>query len=300
MEQENGNRPGINEKSGLFILIALMGAGFVLGGGLTVALWKAMTGQDMALMQQSLTNPAFSMEVRVVQTVASVLIFLFPALVTARIMNRKPLAYLGFVARPSASLSGLSVLIMLVSIVLGGALATLNEMVPVTDSMRIYFREMEDNYMRQVDVMSQMKNMGDLLVSLFVMALVPAVVEEAFFRGGFQNMMHRSTNQIWVSIIITSLLFSAIHFSFYGFLTRTALGIILGLIYAHGKNLWMPILAHFVNNGIGVFQLYYLRLKGKPIASGMEDKYPLWWGVLACAALYFLFRVYRNEAEKKQ
>ncbi len=294
MDQQITNRPGINEKSGLFILIALMGAGFVIGGGLTIFLWGAMTGQDTAQMQQSMANPAYVSEVRIVQTLLSVCIFLLPAVITSRLMSRQPMAYLGLSVPPSWKVSGLAILIMLVSIVLGGSLATLNEMIPLTDTMKIYFREMEDSYMRQVDVMSQMKGPGDLIIVLLVMAVAPAIVEECFFRGGFQNMMYRSTQQTWVSIIVTALLFSAIHFSFYGFLTRTALGIILGLIYAYGRNLWMPILAHFVNNAIGVGQLYYLRMKGESIASGMEDKYPLWWGVLALAGLYFLFGRYRK------
>lgn len=35
MEQQMENRPGLNEKSGLFILIGLMGVGFVAGGFLS-------------------------------------------------------------------------------------------------------------------------------------------------------------------------------------------------------------------------------------------------------------------------
>lgn len=292
MDQQNFKRPRINEKSGLFILIALMGAGFVLGGGLTIFLWQLMTGLGTAQMQNAMTDPAFASEVRAIQTLLSVFIFLIPALITSRIMSNKPMEYLGLAAPLSWKVTGIAVLIMLVSIVLGGSLATLNEMIPLTDTMKIYFRGMEDDYMRQVDVMSQMKGPADLAVSLAVMALIPAIVEECFFRGGFQNMMYRSTNQVWVSVIITALLFSAIHFSFYGFLTRTALGIILGMIYIYGRSLWLPILAHFINNAIGVGQVYYLRMKGEDISSVMDDKYPLWWGAIAVAGLYFLFSLY--------
>ena len=55
MEQQNENRLGINEKSGLFILIGLMGVGFVVGGFVSITAWKLMTGQDMAQMQVSMS-----------------------------------------------------------------------------------------------------------------------------------------------------------------------------------------------------------------------------------------------------
>jgi membrane protease YdiL (CAAX protease family) len=163
--------------------------------------------------------------------------------------------------------------------------------------MKLYFTEMEDKYMQQVEVMSQMKGIPDLLVSLVVMAFIPALVEEVFFRGGFQNLMHRSTGNMWVSIIVTSLLFSAIHFSFYGFFARTALGIVLGLLFAASQNIWVPILAHFVNNAIAVGQVYYLRSTGQSLAESMDDKFPLWVGLFHIVFFFFAYRRFEKTLE---
>jgi uncharacterized protein len=294
MEQHDQYRTGITPRAGLFILIALMGAGAVLGGMLTLLVWKAMTGQDTLQMQLSMSNPEYVTEVRTVQTLISVFMFLIPALIAARLVSKKPFALLGFSQRSSPVSFLLAMVVMLVTIVLSGSLATLSEWIPVTESMKIYFKGLEAAYMKQVDVMSQMKNLQDLIVSLLIMAALPAIVEELFFRAGFQNLMYRSTNHLWVSVILTSLLFSAIHFSFYGFLSRTALGIVLGLLFAYSKNIWMPILAHFLNNAIAVGQVYYLRSRGESIASMMEDRYPLWWIPLALAALFVAFRFFRR------
>ena len=297
MEQQMENRPGLNEKTGLFILIGLMGVGFMVGGFLSFFVWKLMTGQGMADMQLSMSNPAFANQVRVTQTLLSVFIFLVPALLTARIINYKPFALLGFLGKSSWQTYGLAIVIMLIMIVIAGSLSTINEMIPVTPSMKLYFTEMEDKYLQQVEVMSQMKGIPDLLISLVVMAFVPAVVEEVFFRGGFQNLMHRSTGNMWVSIIVTSLLFSAIHFSFYGFFARTALGIVLGLLFASSQNIWVPILAHFVNNAIAVGQVYYLRSTGQSLAESMDDKYPLWWGLFAIAFFFFAYKRFEKTIE---
>jgi membrane protease YdiL (CAAX protease family) len=129
------------------------------------------------------------------------------------------------------------------------------------------------------------------------MALAPALFEEVFFRGGFQNMMYRATGQMWTSILITSLLFSAIHFSFYGFLSRVALSIVLGLLFAYTQSIWMVVIAHFLNNAMGVFQIYYLRMKGLPITDLSEDKYPIWWGIVALGALIYLFSYFKKSAD---
>jgi len=107
-------------------------------------------------------------------------------------------------------------------------------------------------------------------------------------------MMHRSTGNFWVAIIVTSLLFSAIHFSFYGFLTRLTLSIVLGLLYAQTRNLWMPILAHFINNAIGVGEVYYLRTTGQSLEDGVGDKFPIWWGMIALAVFVFIYQKFQK------
>ena len=294
MEQNLPNRPGMNERSGLFILIALMGLGLMAGGGVSFFVWRLMTGQQMAEMQHSMSDPSFVNEVRVTQTILTLFMFFVPALLAAYILNKKPFQFLGFGKHLTWRTVGLGMIIMITTILLAGSLATLNEMIPVSAQMKTYFKGLEDSYMKQVAVMSQIKTIPDLLITLFVMAAVPAVFEEVFFRGGFQNMMHRSTGNLWVSVVVTSILFSAIHFSFYGFLARTALGLVLGLLYAYSRNLWVPILAHFINNAIAVVQVYILRIQGKSIEAAMEDKYPLWWGAIAIVIIVFLFTKYKR------
>ena len=294
MEQITANRPGMNERSGLFILIALMGLGFMVGGGLSFFVWKMMTGQSVAQMQESMSEPAFVNEIRVVQTIIALFMFFIPGVLAAYILNKKPFRFLGFRTDLNWKNTALGSVIMVVTILLAGSLATLNEMLPISAEMTNYFKALEKDYMKQVEVMSQTKGIPDLLITLLVMAAAPAIFEEVFFRGGFQQMMHRSTGNLWVSVILTSMLFSAIHFSFYGFFARTALGIVLGLLYAYSKNLWMPIIAHFLNNSIAVIQVFYLRLEGKSVEAAMDDKYPLWWGAIAVVIIIFLFKIYKR------
>jgi membrane protease YdiL (CAAX protease family) len=297
MEQELRNQSGITDKAGLFILIGMMGAGAMVGSLLSAMVWKGMTGQTIEQMQVSMNDPVFANAVRVVQTILSACMFFLPPIITARMIQRNPFDYLLWKGKISLKTSLSTIVVMVTTLIVASQLSVIMEWIPLSDNLRLYFREMEDKYMQQIEVMSQMKGIPDLLLSLLVMAAFPAIVEEAFFRGGFQNMMYRSTKNIWVSVIITSLLFSAIHFSFYGFLSRVALSLVLGLLYAYSKNLWVPILAHFVNNAIAVGQVYYLRSTGQSVVENIDEKYP-WYLVLGMVVLfYFSFQRFRKSLE---
>jgi len=61
------------------------------------------------------------------------------------------------------------------------------------------------------------------------------------------------------------------------------------MMYATSKNIWIPILAHFVNNAVAVAQVYYLRMKGESLAAGMDDKFPLWWGLFGITLVWFAY-----------
>jgi membrane protease YdiL (CAAX protease family) len=294
MEMMNQNRPGMTDRAGVFILIAFMGAGFVIGGGFSVVLWKMITGQSILQMQASMMDPAFVNEVRIIQTVLAAFIFLIPAIGAALILNKKPFTYLGFAKKNSLKSVGLGILVMAATVVLSGALATMTEMIPLSPGLTTYFKGLEDAYMKQVKVLSEMSGIPDLILSLIVMALAPAIFEEVFFRGGFQQMMTKATGNVLVSVVVTSLLFSAIHFSFYGFLSRTAMGIVLGFLFAKSGNLWIPILAHFFNNAVGVLQLYLLKMSGKNIEDGMDDKFPLFVLFFAVPAIFYLYKWFKN------
>lgn len=87
----------------------------------------------------------------------------------------------------------------------------------------------------------------ELVINLIVIAVLPALGEELVFRGVIQQKMEEQISAhsaIWVSAI----LFSAIHLQFQGFLPRMLLGAVLGYLFYWSKNLWVPIVAHFVFN----------------------------------------------------
>jgi membrane protease YdiL (CAAX protease family) len=94
----------------------------------------------------------------------------------------------------------------------------------------------------------------------------------------------------WLVIFITSIVFSAIHFSWYGFIPRIALGMMLGGIFYYTGNLWYSIAAHFFNNALMVTILYAQHLSGKPVDMEVGNSAPWWSGLIGLGLVILLFR----------
>ncbi len=98
-----------------------------------------------------------------------------------------------------------------------------------------------------------------LVLAFITIAVVPAIGEEWLFRGILQAKLMEWTPSPWLAILITSVLFSFFHFQFEGFLPRVFLGWVLGFIYFTGKNLWYPILFHFLYNAAQVLAAFLFK-----------------------------------------
>lgn len=92
----------------------------------------------------------------------------------------------------------------------------------------------------------------DLIVNIVVMAIAPAFCEELLFRGVIQNQLEKWCKNAHIAVWVAAIIFSAIHFQFYGFLPRMILGAALGYLLVYGKSLWLPIVAHALNNFMAV------------------------------------------------
>jgi len=103
----------------------------------------------------------------------------------------------------------------------------------------------------------------------------------------------------WVAFIVTSIIFSAIHGSWYGFMPRVVLGILLGAIFYTTQNIWYSIIIHFVNNAVAVTYMYYLTIKGKPVSIATETTFPWWAGIISLALIIVLFRWLKKSSEQQ-
>ena len=110
-----------------------------------------------------------------------------------------------------------------------------------------------------VEAFLRINDIWTLIFTILVVAVVPAIGEELFFRGYVQQEILKWAGNIHFTILITAFFFSAIHFHFSGMIPRFILGILLGYMFYWSGSLWLPILAHFVNNAQTIV-LSYLSL----------------------------------------
>ena len=110
-----------------------------------------------------------------------------------------------------------------------------------------------------------MRSVPVLLINMLMLAIIPAVGEELIFRGCLQRIFGRWTGNYHIAIWVTAIIFSTIHFQFYGFMPRMFLGALFGYLLVWSGSLWLPVLAHFLNNGVAVVTAYVFQQQGKSL-----------------------------------
>lgn len=195
--------------------------------------------------------------------IQDVFLFALPAILFGKIVQRrKDFLYANKKSRSWFWI--VAVVIAFAALPVSDLLGTLTEKIPLSHNWTAYFKQKEKDYYDEVSMILNFKSISYLIVSIIMIALLPAIAEELFFRGALQQVMIKWTNSVAAGIVISAVIFSAFHFSYYGFLSRAMLGVVLGIVYYYGKNIWLNILMHFINNASAIIG-YYLTFGSKPL-----------------------------------
>ncbi len=296
-------KPVLAYSSQFALLLGFLGVGLILSGLLmswlsSMVLNVPFLQVPAALMKSE--NVQFS---RFANALTTFIAFFIPAWAVAKIAHKNAFQTLGFNCQLNIKQVLAVGAISFGALFLSGSLSAINEIIPMPASFLAKARQMENEYQQTMIALATMKNIGDLLLGLLVIAIAPAIFEEVLFRAGLQRVLVGLTKNAALGIIISSILFSAIHASYFGFLPRVALGVVLGLIYYLTCNLWLAILMHFLNNAVVVIQIYVYTQMGKPIKEAMDETMPIWYGIfgliIVIPALLFLKKE-RNQIISKQ
>lgn len=288
------NSKNISYPAQLGIFLGLIGAGLIIGGIVSVIIWLMMTGRPILSMADDMFKPQYYYAIMVIQGVSTLFMFFIPVYIFAMICYRKPAKYLGFNTHINYKQVLVVIGILLLTFPLSSALAELNELIPIPKAWSVKFKAMEAARALQESALININSFPKYLVSLLIIGFLPGLFEEVCFRAGLQNIFVRWFKGPWVAIILTSILFSLIHISYYGFLVRFALGGILGFIFYYSGSLWLSVLFHFLYNGLQVTALYVVTLSGKKAPKDIEQNLPLWAGVIALFLIIYLFKKFRD------
>ena len=198
---------------------------------------------------------------KISQLIASVFIFIVPCILFSYFSNKVSFNVFGF----KSVLKRQNILLILFMIIFiqpfvvfcmqlnTSFLNSVSEYIPVIyNQMEL----MEDKAAELTTFFLSMNSIWELLFNLFLIALIPSIGEELFFRGVIQKKLGNILKSTHFAVILTAFIFSAIHLQFFGFLPRFVLGIVLGYLFFYSRNLWTSILAHFINNAMGVLLMY--------------------------------------------
>ncbi len=123
-----------------------------------------------------------------------------------------------------------------------------------------WMKEMETQLMELTKFLTDFQSVPELLTGILVIGIFAGIGEEMFFRGLIQPKMKNYFKSAHWGIWITSIIFSAIHVQFYGFLPRVFLGALFGYMYHYSGSLIYPIVAHAFNNSLTVLLVYLSNL----------------------------------------
>ena len=120
---------------------------------------------------------------------------------------------------------------------------------------------------------------GSFVLSVFSLAVIPAIGEELIFRGVVFNGL-RKHYSLTSSILISSLLFALMHLSLQQFVYPFLLGMIMAWIVARTGSIVCSMVVHFVNNFFVILQSYLYKIYGFSLALPST-----WWYYLVAIGL---------------
>lgn len=290
------------------ILLVFIGLGLIVTSIVQLAiissiLPEGITASNLATsVTEVLLKPENIFYARLAQVSGTLFLMFLPTVLFSLVVNGKNPIWLGFSKYINAKQIALGFLIIFLASMLAAPLSELSKTIianfPDLNSMA---KNMEDTYNEQVVALSNLRSLPELLMALVIMAFLPALFEEMFFRGAIQNLFVKWWRQPLIAIFATALIFSLVHMSIYLFLSRLILGFVLGLMYYYTKNIWVNVIAHFLNNAIAVAQLYWVSSTKKVIAvDELDPEIPWWLAIVAIVALHYVFILLRKASENNR
>ena len=234
------------------LLLLLLLIGEFLSAFLGLTPLYLLHGLDADLMDHP-------MLLRIAQLFSSLGAFLFPALMIAWLCSHDIKKYLFIGSMPDIQMIVLSMICMFfLALPISFLENLITKLLTFPDFMSPLLEWMKEMDLRSEKLMMLLlkdNDIGTLFFNLIVIAVAAGVCEEFFFRGAMQRVVGKWVANPHLVIWIVAFVFSVFHFQLYGFLSRVLLGAFLGYLLYWSGNIWVPVFAHFANNGIAVLAM---------------------------------------------
>ncbi len=193
------------------------------------------------------------------QIIQSSFLFVIPPVIFAFFVTKKPGTWLQINKGISWQILILLFFLMLSMFPVTNFFAEINRTMQLPDFMSGIYDWMSQKEQELAILTEQFLkagSVGEFMLNFVMIAFIPAIGEELLFRGVLQKIFSNWTKNNHWGVFIAAFLFSAIHMQFFTFLPRFFLGIVFGYLLIWTRSLWVPILAHFLNNGLAIIVSY--------------------------------------------
>ena len=248
----------------LFVLLLLVLFGAIFSSLIAMGIFYMVYGFQSDIMQ-------YPDMMRLVQLISAVGTFLFPAVALAWTCSNNPKEYLSIGKIPKGQillLTLVSIFLLSPSISLAGLLNKQMELPSFMEPVENWMRAQEKTAEELTLMLLAGKGIVTLLFNLLVIALAAGITEYSLFRGAVQRVIGGWTRNHHIIIWSAAILFSAFHMQFFGFLPRMLLGAYFGYLLYWGRNIWIPVFAHFTNNAFAVISMSDAKLKDNEFITG--------------------------------
>ena len=176
-------------------------------------------------------------------------------------------------------------------------LVELNQKIPLPSALS-FLNEYQKKAEEITNAMMNFKDIGHLIFVSIVVALIPAIGEEFFFRGLLLGDLLKGKIHPGIAIPVTGLIFAVSHMEYDNTIAIWALGSFLGYLYYVSGSLWLPIAAHFTNNFLAVLMKYFFNLGmiSEDVANAKTPLYATIVSLLIFAVFISLFNNWKNPA----
>lgn len=181
----------------------------------------------------------------------SLLAFIFPAWLVARMCTVSSAGYLGFSTPVSfRQFAGILIFMILITPAMNAVVSwNVGLSLPgFMSSAERMMRAWEDAAAKTTAMILGDTSVWGLVSGVLVVGCLTGLSEEMFFRAGLQKAISSCGINQHVAVWISACVFSAIHFQFFGFVPRLLLGALFGYVYAYTGSIWISAFAHALNN----------------------------------------------------
>lgn len=207
---------------------------------------------------------------RIATVIQDICVFIAPAIIAAVVVTRLPADLLTINVKPNLKVMTLAMIVLLTSMPVMDFIISINQSIPLPEGIEKILQSLEDNANSAIQQLAGESTVGNLIMGILIIGILTGISEELFFRGAMQNLFMSTKMRKHLCVWLTAVIFSFMHFQFYGFVPRILLGAYFGYLIWWSGSVWVPIVCHAFNNSLVVVAQWMADRSGEAMEEGRE------------------------------